>query len=222
MPSARPKVTLTFDNGPEPEVTPGVLDCLARHKVRSTFFVMGRKATLPQGPELIRRARIEGHWIGNHTFSHFTPLGQLDPASALREFDQAEQVLAWVERPEKLFRPPGSGEIGKHLLQPAVVEKLKSSGYTCVLWNCVPRDWVDPDGWLERALTDVRTRDWSLVVLHDIPTGAMKHLDNFITRLNAGRFELTQEFPPDCLPIVRGKVVLQLDPYLTIPAPTRQ
>lgn len=215
MPSASPKVTLTFDNGPEPRVTPGVLDCLAKHNVKSTFFVMGRKASMPQGPELIRRAIIEGHWIGNHTFSHFTPLGQLDPADALREFDQAEQVLAWVRRPEKLFRPPGSGELGKHLLNSAVVERLKAGAYTCVLWNSVPRDWVDPEGWLARALADCQSRDWSLVVLHDIPTGAMRHLDEFLTRLKAAGFEFMQQFPPDCTPIVHGQVVLPLDPYVT-------
>lgn len=176
---------------------------------------MGRKARLPQGPELIRRAILEGHWIGNHTFSHVTPLGKLDSAEAVREFEQAEQALAWIQQDEKLFRPPGSGQIGKHLLNPAVVERLKAGAYTCVLWNSVPRDWVDPDGWLDRALSDCHSRDWSLVVLHDIPTGAMRHLDEFLTRLKADGFDLKQQFPPDCLPIVRGQVVLPLDPYLT-------
>ena len=175
---------------------------------------MGRKASMPRGPELIRRATIEGHWIGNHTFSHFTPLGQLNPTDAVREFEQAEQVLSWIQRPEKLFRPPGSGQLGKHLLNPAVVEKLKLGNYTCVLWNSVPGDWRDPDGWLDRALADCRSRDWTLVVLHDIPSGAMAHLEEFVSSLETEGFQFTQEFPPDCLPIVRGKVILPLDPYM--------
>jgi peptidoglycan/xylan/chitin deacetylase (PgdA/CDA1 family) len=214
LPSAKSKITLTFDNGPDPQVTPAVLDCLARHSVKATFFVMGRKASTPEGSALVRRASGEGHWIGNHTFSHSTPLGRLDGAAALRDFEQAEQTLAWVQQPQKLFRPPGSGQLGKHLLNPAVVERLLAGGYTCVLWNSVPRDWLDPEGWLDRALADCQSRDWTLLVLHDIPTGAMAHLEEFIVRLERAGFEFTQEFPPDCVPILDGKVVLPLDGYV--------
>jgi len=214
LPSVRPRITLTFDNGPEPQVTPAVLDCLSRHNIQATFFVMGRKAVTPEGVELVRRASAEGHWIGNHTFAHSAPLGRLDPAAALQDFERAEQALAWLDQPRKLFRPPGSGQLGKHLLLPAVVEKLKEGRYTCVLWNSVPGDWRDPEGWLERALADYQSRAWTLLVLHDIPTGAMAHLDEFLTCVERSGVEFTQEFPADCLPIVDGKVVLSLEPYV--------
>jgi peptidoglycan/xylan/chitin deacetylase (PgdA/CDA1 family) len=208
------RLTLTFDNGPEPQVTPAVLDCLARHNAKATFFVMGRKAITPEGSALMRRASAAGHWIGNHTFSHSSPLGRLDPAAALDEFERAEQALAWLQQPRKLFRPPGSGVLGKHLLLPAVVEKLKAGRYTCVLWNSVPGDWRDPEGWLERAVSDCQSRDWTLLVLHDIPTGAMAHLEAFLAGLRHLGVELTQEFPPECVPIVDGNVVLPLDAYV--------
>jgi peptidoglycan-N-acetylglucosamine deacetylase len=214
LPSA--KVTLTFDNGPEAQVTPGVLDLLARYHIRATFFVMGRKAVTKEGRELIGRAIHEGHWIGNHTYTHAAALGRLDRATALREFEQAEQALAWIEQPRRLFRPPGSGELGRHLLQPAIVDRLAAGLYTCVLWNSVPGDYRDPDGWLERAMVDCCSRSWTLMALHDIPNGAMAHLDEFLARLKGGGFELTQEFPPDCLPIVEGKVILPLEPYETV------
>jgi peptidoglycan/xylan/chitin deacetylase (PgdA/CDA1 family) len=214
LPSGRPRITLTFDNGPELQVTPAVLDCLARHNIKATFFVMGRKAITPEGSALVRRASAEGHWIGNHTFSHATPFGRLDGAAALRDFEQAQETLAWLQQPKKLFRPPGSGELGKHLLNPAVVARLKAEGYTLVLWNSVPRDWLDPHGWLDRAIADSQSRDWTLVVLHDIPTGAMDHLEEFIAWLEREGFEFSQEFPPDCVPILDGKVVLPLDPYV--------
>lgn len=231
MPSARPEgisakvirpanVTLTFDNGPEPLVTPAVLDCLARHNIRTTFFVMGRKAATPEGAALVRRASAEGHWIGNHTFSHQGPLGTLHPQVALRDFELAEQTLASLtadgfSQPHRLFRPPGSGKLGKHLLHPAIMEKLKAGRYTCVLWNSVPGDFRDPHGWLERAVPDCQSRDWTLMALHDLPNGAMEHLDEFIVRLRGQGFHLTQEFPSDCLPMVDGVEVLPLDPYLS-------
>jgi peptidoglycan-N-acetylglucosamine deacetylase len=217
LPSA--KVTLTFDNGPEAQVTPTVLDCLARHGILTTFFVMGRKAITPEGVALIRRARAEGHWIGNHTFTHAAPLGRLDRAAALHEFEHAEQALASIQQtsgqPHRLFRPPGSGKLGRHLLHPAVVEKLIAGLYTCVLWNSVPGDYRDPDGWLERALADCHSRPWTLMVLHDLPTGAMGHLDEFLVRLQNEGFDFMQEFPRDCVPIVDGKVVLPLDPFVS-------
>jgi len=53
------------------------------------------------------------------------------------------------------------------------------------------------------------------MALHDLPNGAMAHLDEFLARLNGEGFELAQEFPPDCVPIVEGKVVLPLEPYVT-------
>jgi len=212
------RITLTFDNGPEPLVTPSVLDCLARHKIQATFFVMGRKVVTPEGPALVRRASAAGHWIGNHTFSHAAPLGRLDRAAALAEFEQAEQALsalnpAGFAQPHRLFRPPGSGQLGKHLLQPVIVEKLQEGRYTCVLWNSVPGDFRDPEGWLHRAIADCQSRDWTLLVLHDLPNGAMAHLDEFLSRMQASGYEFRQEFPPDCVPIVDGQVVLPLDPY---------
>ncbi len=200
-------------------MTPGVLDCLGRHRIQSTFFVLGRKAVTSEGVAIIRRAITEGHWIGNHTFTHSAPLGRLDRADALQEFEQAEQALSWIEQPHRLFRPPGSGQLGRHLLHPAVVEKLIEGLYTCVLWNSVPGDFRDPDGWLERALADCRSRPWTLVVLHDLPNGAMAHLEEFITRLENEGFEFTQEFPPDCVPIIDGQVVLPLEPYVSGPVP---
>jgi peptidoglycan-N-acetylglucosamine deacetylase len=205
-----PKVTLTFDNGPDPNVTPYVLDCLARHDVKSTFFVIGRRVAEPDRAAATREAVKAGHRIGNHTWSHTVPLGELDAEAALREFDQTEQALEWLQQPERLFRPYGrGGKLGPHLLHPAVVPRLD----TCVLWKFVSGDWRDPDGWMPRALADCRASDWSLVVLHDIPSGAMRHLDGFIGTLKREGMELTQEYPPDCVPIRQGKIVMPLDPY---------
>jgi peptidoglycan/xylan/chitin deacetylase (PgdA/CDA1 family) len=209
------KVTLTFDNGPESQATPLVLDCLGQHGIKSTFFVLGQKVSTPDGLELTRRASLEGHWIGNHTWSHAGRLGEASREVALREFERTEQVLSWVKQTVPLFRPRGgAGKLGRGLLHPAVVDRLTSGGYTCVLWNSVPGDYRDPDGWMERALADCRTREWSLVVLHDLPNGAMLHLDAFLGKLRDEGYQFTQEFPPECTPIVGGKIVQPLDGFL--------
>ena len=63
-------LTLSFDNGPEPDVTPAVLDILARRNLRATFFVIGDKLAQPGRRALAERAHAEGHWIGNHSYTH--------------------------------------------------------------------------------------------------------------------------------------------------------
>jgi len=201
-------VTLSFDNGPEPDVTPHVLDVLAKHSVKASFFVMGRKVITPEGRALSMRAQAEGHWVGNHTFSHKTPLGELDREAALDEFDRAEASLDFVDQSPRLFRPYGrQGKLGQHLIHPAVVERLVEGGFSTVLWSCVPGDWRDPDGWVETAMQQVRANPWGLVVLHDQPSGAMKHLDRFLTALKDAGVPMVQEFPDDCVPIREGRVV---------------
>jgi len=208
------KVTLTFDNGPDPQATPWVLDCLASHGVKSTFFVLGQKVSTPMGLDLARRASSAGHWIGNHTWSHGARLGDLTSEAALLEFDRAQESLSWVQQPVPLFRPHGgAGRLGKGLLHPAVVGRLTLGGFTCVLWNSVPGDFRDPDSWMERALADCRSRERSLVVLHDLPNGAMRHLDTFLRKLRDEGHQITQEFPRDCTPIVRGEVMQPLDEF---------
>ena len=209
------KVTLTFDNGPEPSVTPQVLDCLALHGMPATFFVLGTKASTPEGGELVRRASAEGHRIGSHTWSHTSSLGNLDAAAALAEFERGAEAVAHLGIQERLFRPRGGGRLGTHLLHKAVVPKLEAGGFTCVLWNSVPGDWKDPEGWKDRALADLPTRDWSLLVLHDLPTGAMAHLDSFLKRIADEGYTIAPDFPPECLPIVDGRIVQSLDIFQT-------
>ena len=195
-----------------------MLDCLGRHGIKSTFFVLGRKVSTPDGLDLARRASREGHWIGNHTWSHVGRLGEGTREVALQEFERTEEALAWIDRkiqPVPLFRPRGgAGKLGRGLLHPAVVDRLTLGGYTCVLWNSVPGDYRDPDGWMDRALADCRTREWSLVVLHDLPNGAMRHLDSFLRKLRDEGHQFMQGFPPDCTPIVGGKIVQPLDGFL--------
>ena len=69
------KLTLSFDNGPDPEVTPAVLDVLRDRGVTAQFFVLGKQLGDPRCRRLVERARDAGHLVGNHSFSHTVPLG---------------------------------------------------------------------------------------------------------------------------------------------------
>ena len=210
-------VTLSFDNGPEPAVTPRVLDVLAQFGVKATFFVLGAKLADPASRAVAKRAHAEGHWIGNHTKTHAVPLGRVfDDRVVLEEILDTQALIGELAHPDRLFRPfGGGGEIGSHLLSRAALRVLQGENMTCVLWNAVPRDWENPRGWAETALAQCLAQPWSLVVLHDLPTGAMGRLRIFIDRVldHGGRFR--QDFPPECVPLVRGQAVAALEPYLS-------
>ncbi|MFH9068388.1 polysaccharide deacetylase family protein [Streptomyces alboflavus] len=200
------KVTLSFDNGPTAAVTSHVLDTLAQHRAKATFFLVAENLTNPANRAVAERAAEEGHWIGNHTLTHSTQLGDSDdPHLAEREIGQAQQLIGDLASRDLLFRPYGRGGVlDRRLLSRPSLTYLQQHAYTCVLWNCVPRDWEQPDTWVDRCLADLTTRDWSLVVLHDLPTGAMRHLPRFLDSLTELGADLVQDFPPDCVPIRQG------------------
>jgi peptidoglycan/xylan/chitin deacetylase (PgdA/CDA1 family) len=210
-------LTLTFDNGPDPEITPRVLDILDRRNIKTTFFVIGEKLADPAARSLAERAHAEGHWIGNHTFTHSVPLGeQRDPQAAEQEIARTQREIGGLAHPQRWFRPfGGGGNLDSRLLKRSVVDHLCAGGYSCVLWNAIPRDWEDPDGWVDRALAQCRAQPWSLVVLHDLPTGAMDHLDRFLDRATDAGAILHQEFPPACVPIRHGEIALPIHRYVS-------
>jgi peptidoglycan/xylan/chitin deacetylase (PgdA/CDA1 family) len=202
------RITLTFDNGPDPEGTPRVLDVLAAHGIAATFFVLGSRALQPGARELLARTHAAGHRIGNHSFSHQVPLGD-DPGHAAveREIEQTETVLLPFTHGSRLFRPfGGGGKIGPHLLSAEALDYLVEHRYTCVLWNCVPGDWLDERGWVENALKQCDACEWPVVVLHDSYPHAMEQLDTFIVALRARGYAFSQALPPDVLPLEGGMV----------------
>jgi peptidoglycan/xylan/chitin deacetylase (PgdA/CDA1 family) len=191
-------ITLTFDNGPDPAATPRVLDVLKERGLKATFFVVGEQ--LREHRALAERAHAEGHWIGNHTLTHPRPLGA--SPQVRHEIEAVE--LGELAHADKLFRPSGAGgDLEPGLLNQAAVDVLVAGGYTCVLWNAVPGDWEDPDGWVERALEQVAKHDWTLLVLHDVRDAAAPRLGEFLNRVEA---TFRQDFPPACVPIRGGRI----------------
>ena len=200
------RVTLTFDNGPTPGVTEHVLDALAARELQATFFVIGSKLMDERGRAVAQRAHGEGHWIGNHTLTHTTPLGQLGEAVDVdREIDGAQSLIGALAHPDRLFRPYGSGGvIDRRLLGGHGRRRMLDDGFTCCLWDCQPRDWLEPDEWVATGLATIESIEWPVVVLHDLPTGAMAHLPRFLDALAAADIEVVQDFPDSCVPIRRG------------------
>lgn len=155
--SGQGRVALTFDDGPS-ESTPAVLDTLARHGARATFFLCG--ANTLRLPEVARRVADEGHQIGNHTQNH--PRFYLRfPGQIAREIGAAQDAIERVTgRSPEWFRPPyGIRWFG---LYPA----LRQRGLRMVMWSACAFDWRRSAEAIEAALRASAT-DGAIVLLHD-------------------------------------------------------
>ncbi len=215
------RVTLSFDNGPDPEVTPRVLDLLRERGIRAHFFVLGKHVATPWGRALVERAVSEGHLVGNHSYTHATPLGDDPrPDAVEREIVATTALLAPFMEEEKRFRPfGGGGAIGPHLFRRDVVEHLVAERYTVALWSSVPRDWVDPAGWPARALADCESREHTVIVLHDIASASLPGLPGFLDEARARGWEFTLELPDDCVPVRRGVITMDMGPLTAAATP---
>ena len=210
-------LTLTFDNGPT-TATPVVLDLLQAHGIRATFFVTGRQMAIPSLRVHAERAAAEGHWIGNHTYSHTRSLGSFDdPARSVAEVADTQEQIGALAHPDRLFRPyANSGVLDRRVFSQASIDYMQAHAYTVVLWNAVPRDWLDRD-WMKTALEQCLAQPWTLMVLHDDFTRALPALERFLPAVEAAGARFRQDFPPECVPLQRGCRVGQLD-HLISPA----
>jgi peptidoglycan-N-acetylglucosamine deacetylase len=214
-------ISLTFDNGPEPGVTDFVLDTLASRGAHAIFFVIGSKLEIGENLRCARRAADEGHRVGNHSYHHREPLGLLDPEASCAEIARTQALLDPFVT-ERLFRPiggeGGEGTLGDHLLSPAARDLLIAERFTVVLWNVVPRDWEQPQTWVDTALDGCRQLEHAVAVLHDLPTGAMAQLPSFLDRALAEGVQFSSDFPPSCVVLERGVPRDNLDAYVSASA----
>lgn len=208
-----PLVSLTFDNGPFIGVTDRVLDALKRRGILAMFFVVGRSLARPGSRALCERAIAEGHLIGNHSATHSIALGELeDPQAVDAEVDDCEHLLDGLRNAPPLFRPFGNGGVLDHrLLSPHAVKRLCRGGYRTVLWNSVPHDWDDPEGWVDTAIAHVRSMSHTVMVLHDTPGAAVDRLPELLDRLAGLDVRYTQHIPDTCIATENGTTTSALE-----------
>lgn len=152
-------VALTFDDGPNPEATPRILDALAREGVPATFFVLGRHAD--RWPALVARAAAEGHALGNHGWHH-RKLHRRLPAFVRADLERGTaSIVAAAGRRPALFRAPHG------FRSPWVTPIARSLGQATVGWSLGVWDSARPgaDAIVTRTVRGVRPG--SIVLLHD-------------------------------------------------------
>jgi len=155
------RVALTFDDGPDPEGTPRLLELLARRGIRATFFLIGERAA--RYPDLARAIAADGHEIGNHTWRHRNAWF-LGPAATAREVLEGVRILADLTgRAPVLYRPPWG------IVNAPALVVARRAGLTTVLWS------VQPEGLRPRSPAEQlrhcahRLHDGAIVDLHEAP-----------------------------------------------------
>lgn len=197
-------VALTFDDGPDPKVTPQLLELLARHGVTATFFVPGARAE--RYPELIRAILAGGHAVGNHSYSH-SPFLMLKGAATLRrEVASAQAVFRQFGIVPLAFRPP----VG--ITSPRLWRVLLENGMFCVNFSLRARDMGNRrvNRLAEKLLARVAPRD--IILLHEIAPrqGGVTQLLKEFSLLLEGLKERGLEIVP--LAQLIGKKVMQIGP----------
>jgi peptidoglycan/xylan/chitin deacetylase (PgdA/CDA1 family) len=130
----RREVALTFDDGPDDEWTPRVLDALARAGVPATFFVVGQRCE--RYPRVLERMTREGHAVGNHSWDHanLSKLGAEAIRTQIRRTDATIRRL--TGRSTSMLRPPYGA------ISDAVVNEARQAGKKIILWNVDSLDWM--------------------------------------------------------------------------------
>lgn len=153
------QLALTYDDGPNDPHTLRLLEVLAKHNVRATFFLIGRY--VQRRPDIAREIASAGHAIGNHTFTH--PLLIFKSDSEIRkELADCHAALAdTLGQYSNLFRPPFGGR------RPAVLRTARELGLAPVMWNVTGYDWKAPPSAVIEKKVNRQIRGGDVILLHD-------------------------------------------------------
>ncbi len=153
------QIALTYDDGPNDPHTLELLDVLAKHGVRATFFMIGRY--VQQRPDIARAVAQAGHVIGNHTFTHPLLIFRSAAETRTQLSDCHEALGDAIGEHSNLFRPPFGGR------RPATLRIARSLGLETVMWNVTGYDWNAPPAAVIERKVARQIRGGDVILLHD-------------------------------------------------------
>ena len=174
-------IALTFDDGPDKNITPKLLDMLKENGAKVTFFVLGHRAE--KYPEILKRMADDGHVVGSHTYSH-DDLTKLKDDLVNSEIDRTNSIIkeaTGLDNP--LIRPP-YGRRNKH-----IVDIIAGKNMSIIVWNIDPRDWKCKNAKeiSEHVISNVTEGD--IILMHDIYQFSLEAAETVIKDLSAKGFK---------------------------------
>jgi len=153
------RIALTYDDGPNDPHTLKLLDVLAKHNVRATFFMIGR--FVRQRSDIARAVAQAGHVIGNHTFTHPLLIFESDAQTRIQLVDCRQALQDAIGEHSSLFRPPFGGR------RPATITIAREIGLQTVMWNVTGYDWTAPPAPVIENKVARQMRGGDVILLHD-------------------------------------------------------
>jgi peptidoglycan/xylan/chitin deacetylase (PgdA/CDA1 family) len=153
------QIALTYDDGPNDLHTLRLLDVLAKHSVRATFFMIGRY--VQQRPDIARAVAQAGHVIGNHTLTHPLLIFQSEAQTRAQMVDCRQVLQDAIGEHSNLFRPPFGGR------RPATIRIARDLGLQTVMWNVTGYDWTAPPAAVIEKKVMRQMRGGDVILLHD-------------------------------------------------------
>lgn len=176
-------VSLTFDDGPDPEFTPRILAVLKEKKVKATFFVIGKKAE--KYPELLRQIDEEGHTIANHSYSHHVLIAFFSTARLTKDLARCNEVIhAAIGKTPTLFRPPFG------VTNPRYPKALRENGLTSVGWSLRSMDTQAKNKYrlIDNIISGLKGSD--IILLHDRMEVTATSLEDIIEHIYSRRLSI--------------------------------
>lgn len=178
----QPVLSITFDDGPHPSLTPKLLDILKERNVKATFFLVGRN--IKAYPSIVRRIIAEGHEIGNHTWTHASLTSRSD-AQIRDELKKSDDALLEVANYKThLIRPP-YGAINSR------IKGLMFSEFdlTTIMWSVDPQDWRRPGVSVVTSRLVNGAQNGAILLLHDIHPPTIQAVPGTLDQLIAKGYQ---------------------------------
>jgi peptidoglycan/xylan/chitin deacetylase (PgdA/CDA1 family) len=183
------KIALSFDDGPDPEITPQVLELLKKKHIKAGFFLVGEK--VEHDPGLLEKIISDGHVVGNHSYSHKNNFGFKSKKKVLKELQKTEALIFHLSGKRlKLFRPPFG------VTNPNIAGAARILEYAVVGWSIRSLDTMGKSRDKTIKRVNWRLKPGSLILFHDTHADILPILEAVIAHASGKGYEFVS---PDLL-----------------------
>ena len=176
------QISITFDDGPNLEYTPKVLDLLKKYNAKATFFCVGKN--IKSNPGIIRKILNDGHTIGNHTFNHSNFFGFYNKKRIIKEINDTNKEINKITNHNlMLFRPPFG------VTNPMISKAIKETGYKVIGWNIRSYDTIIKNPNMIFNRISKKISPGSIILLHDKSDTTIKLLEMILVFLKENNYE---------------------------------
>ena len=175
-------ISITFDDGPNLDYTPKVLNLLKKYNAKATFFCIGKN--IKSNPSLIKKIIDDGHTIGNHTYTHSNLIGFFNKKRILKEIDETNKEIFKITNKNMMFFRPPFG-----VTNPMISKAIKETGHKVIGWNIRTYDTIIKNPNIIFHIISRKIRPGSIILLHDKSNTTIQLLEMILIFLKKNNYK---------------------------------